>query len=369
MRFSSGVAEMVNGLNTVTRAIATRATLPVLEGVLLTTCPEGVRMTCTDIALGVETCVDAIIEEEGGVVLPGKLLAEIMRKLPLEGRVDLRVSEANVATIRAPGSRTTLSGTPSEEYPALPEVGEAKAIQMAQRTLRNMIQKTSFAISTDESRPILTGCLIESDGREMHIVALDGFRLALYRQVFEEVIPTLTAVVPGKVLNELAKLLEDSEDPVTFLLGKSHLMVDLGATRIIARLLEGEFIKYEQILPKDWLTRVRVSKRDVEAAIERASLMAREGKNNLVKLHIEGENILITSNAELGDVREEVNAACEGKPLDIAFNVRYLSDTLRAIDDEEIIIRFNSNVSPCVICPLEGEQYIYLALPVRVYSA
>ena len=176
-------------------------------------------------------------------------------------------------------------------------------------------------------------------------------------------------MAPGKVLNELARILEDGEQSVSLMWGTSHLLADMGSTRVVARLLEGEFIRYRQILPADWQTRVRASKRELEAAMDRASLMAREGKNNLVKLHMEDGMMLITSNAELGDVREEIQVETEGRDLDIAFNVRYISDTLRAIEDEQIVLRFNSNVSPCVICPAEGDRYLYLALPVRVFSA
>ena len=368
MRFTCLASDMVNGLNIVTRAIATRSTIQILEGVLLTTCPEGLRLTCTDLALGIETHIDAEIAEEGSVVLPGKLLAEIMRKLP-EERMELRVNDQNVASIRCAGSRTTLSGLDAQEYPPLPEVGDAKSVSLSASLLKDMIQRTTFAIATDETRPILTGCLIESDGHELCVVALDGFRLALRRQEFQEEIPAFSAVAPGKVLNELARILEDGEQSVSLMWGTSPLLADMGSTRVVARLLEGEFIRYRQILPADWQTRVRASKRELEAAMDRASLMAREGKNNLVKLHMEDGMMLITSNAELGDVREEIQVETEGRDLDIAFNVRYISDTLRAIEDEQIVLRFNSNVSPCVICPAEGDRYLYLALPVRVFSA
>lgn len=368
MRLTCSVSDMGSALGIVTRAIAARSTIQILEGVLMTTCPEGLRLTCTDLALGIETHIDAEIAEEGSTVLPGKLLAEIVRKLP-GGQMEIDVNDQNVASIRCEKSRTTLSGMVAEEYPALPEVGEAKTIALPKDILKEMIQRTTFAIATDETRPILTGCLIESDGHELTLVALDGFRLALRKHMFENEIPELSAVVPGKVLNEIAKILDDSEETVSLMWGVTHLLADMGSTRIVARLLDGEFIRYRQILPTDYQTRVVVSKKEMEAALDRASLMAREGKNNLVKLHIQEGILLITSNAELGDVREEIQVQSEGRDLDIAFNVRYMTDTLRAIEDESIQIRFNSNVSPCVLLPTSGDHFLYLALPVRVFSA
>ena len=368
MRFTCLVSDMVAALNVVTRAISARSAVQIMEGVLMVACPEGIRLTCTDLALGIETHIDAQIIKEGSVVLRGKILAEFVRKLP-EGQMEISVSEDNVASIKCAGSRTTLVGLSPEEFPALPDVGEAKTIVMPQSVLREMITRTTFAIATDETRPILTGCLMETEGGEMSIVALDGFRLALRREVFGSELPALAAVVPGKVLNEIARVLSDTDAMATLRWGASHLMADIGQTRIVARLLEGEFIRYKQILPSEWQTRIAVSKNDMEAALDRASLMAREGKNNLVKLHIENGTLLITSNAELGDVREEIPIDFQGKDLDIAFNVRYITDTLRAIEDENIVLKFNSNVSPCVLCPTFGDKFIYLALPVRVFSA
>lgn len=368
MRFTCSVSELVGALTIVTRAIATRSTIQIMEGVLFTSSAEGLRLTCTDLALGIETHISAQFSEEGSVVLPGKLLTEIVRKLP-EGEMEVSINDQNIASIRCAGSRTTLSGLPAEEYPALAEVGEAKTIALPQAMLKEMIQRTSFAIAVDETRPILTGCLVESDGHTLSIVAVDGFRLALRKESFTSEIPELSVVVPGKLLNEISRILDDSEEMVTLNWGASHLLADIGGTRVLARLLEGEFIKYRQILPTEWMTRATVQKKSLESAIDRASLMAREGKNNLVKMHVEEGRILITSNAELGEVNEEIPVEFEGRELDIAFNVRYLIDTLRAIEDETIVLQFNSNVSPCVLCPTFGDRFLYLALPVRVFSA
>lgn len=368
MRFSCSTTDMAGALTMVTRAIAARSTIPIMEGVSLTSCADGLRLTCTDLAFGIETHIDADFSGDGSVVLPGKLLSEIVRKLP-DGQMSVSINEQNVASIRCAGSRTTLTGFAAEEYPALPEIGESKTISLPKSSCREMIQRTSFAIATDETRPILTGCLLETEGDTLSVVALDGFRLALRRERFTQELPEISMVVPGKVLGEVARVLDDTDDLVTLSWGKTHMLADMGRTRIIARLLEGEFIRYKQILPADWQTRITVSKKELENAIDRASLMAREGKNNLVKMHIEEGIMLITSNAELGDVREEVPVQFEGRELDIAFNVRYMSDTLRAIEDDEILLRFNSNVSPCVICPKDGDRFLYLALPVRVFTS
>lgn len=369
MRFTCTVSEMTAALSTVTRAIAARTTVQIMEGVLLATCEGQLSLTCTDVGLGIETRVPVDIKSEGKAVLPGKLLLEIVRKLPQEENLDLTIDEKNSALLRCLKSKTTLAGLPADEYPALPEVSEAQQIEMPQKALRSMIQNTTFAIATDETRPILMGCLLETNENCFTIVALDGFRLALRKFYVECALPKLSLVVPGKALNEIARILDDTEQPSLLQYGKTHLSVTIGETRVIARLMEGEFIKYSQILPTEWQTSITVEKEELMAAVDRASLMAREGKNNLIKMHIEEGTLLITSNAETGDVREEIPVDFEGRALDIAFNVRYISDTMRAIEDEHMVLRFNSNVSPCVICPTSGDHFLYLALPVRVFSA
>ncbi len=368
MQFQCQVSDLMNGLSIVNRALAVRSTMPILEGVLLETCPKGLKLICTDLALGIETTVPAQVAEEGRAVLPGRLFSEIVRKLP-GGMVDVHTNENFFSVIKCQNSRTTLAGMNPLEYPELPQEEEASLVTMQQNMLRDIIQKTCFSIATDETRPILTGCLMEISPEEIRLVALDGFRLALRRVELKQQIDPMQAVIPGKVLAELAKVLSDSDAPVQLHIGRTHLFADMGDTRVVTRLLEGEFIRYSQILPTDWQTRMKVRRADLENAIDRASLIAREGKNNLVRFHIAEDKLLLTSNAELGDAQEEIDILIEGKDIDIAFNVRYVSDVLKVLDDEEICLRFNSNVSPCVICPPEGDEYTYLVLPVRVFSA
>ena len=369
MRFSCSVLELSGALSIVTRAIAARSTMPIMEGVLIHTAEKGILLTCSDVSIGIEMYLEAEIHETGSCVLPGKLFAEIIRKLQQDATIDITIDAKNTATLRCQKSKTTLAGFPADEFPPLPEISVAKEIALPRKTLRGMIQRASFAIATDETRPILMGCLLETKGDTLSIVALDGFRLALRKTRLSNDLPEMSVVVPGKALNEIARIIDDSDEPVTLEYGKTHLSANMGGIRVVARLLEGEFIRYQQILPTEWQTRIVVHKETLDASIDLASLMAREGKNNLVKLHIEEGTLLITSNADLGDVREEIPVDFEGRELDIAFNVRYISDTLRAVEDEDVEMRFNSNVSPCVICPTSGDHFLYLALPVRVFTA
>ncbi len=201
------------------------------------------------------------------------------------------------------------------------------------------------------------------------MVALDGFRLALRLERLSGDTAEISAIIPQKALTEIARVMADDENQMAIILiGGSQLMISMEKTQFYTTLIDGEFIKYRQIIPKDWKTRARVSTEAMASCVERASLMAREGRNNLIRMSVLEGRIVITSNSESGDVYEEMEADIEGEELDIAFNVRYMMDVLRAIKDEEIYLRFNSPVSPCLICPVEGDAYVYLVLPVRVHA-
>ena len=367
MRFSCDVSELNASLSIVSRALAVRSPKPILEGILLESCEEGLRLTCADLALGIETVIPATFTDEGRIVLPGKQLCEVVRKLP-GGQVEFSISDRLQTTIRCASSRTTIMGLDPVEYPELPEV-QGPSFSMEQNVLRDMIGRTLFAIAVDESRPILTGCLMEITPAEMRVVALDGFRLAMRKEAVNGPDKEVSAVVGGKVLGDIAKILSDSEEAVSMCFSRSHVKMVIGHTNVVARLLEGEFIRYRQILPDEWQTRVTVERSAHWRAIDRASQIAREGKSNLVCFKIDGDALMVTSNSENGDMEEKMDVTTEGKDLTIAFNVRYITDVLKALSDDEVFMRFNSNVSPCVVCPTEGDSYLYLVLPVRVFNS
>ena len=367
MKFSVATGELNNALSTATHALSTRSTLPILEGILIETTDAGIELTCSDGSMTITANVPAEIAEEGRIVMPGRLFVDVVRKLP-EGEMLFSASVNMIATIKCAGSRTTIAGKPADLFPQLPHIDETSRVELPQAMLRDMIQQTSFAVSTDETRKILTGCLLEIGGGEARMVALDGFRFAVRISPIDESVPALNAVIPSKLLQELSKIVSGGEDDmVTLIFGGSQLLVEMENTRIFATLLEGEYIKYRQIIPASAKTVVRVLDREQMAlCVERASLMARESKTNIIKLAISPSLMVITSNSEMGDVYEEIPVETEGDGLEIAFNVKYVTDVLRAIGDDSFLMKFNSSVSPCVIAPVEGSAYTYMVLPLRL---
>lgn len=369
MKFECSSQDLVYGLINATRALSARPAMQILEGVLLSAMDDGVELLCSDGSLSIKAQVKADVKEPGQVIMPGRLLTDIVRKLP-EGTVSFSMNDKLAVTIRCGQSRSTLSGMETDEFPLMKDIVNTFALHLPQKELRDMISKVTFAIAIQESRQALTGCLMEITKDELRMVGLDGFRLALQRMHDNFVLPegkdVVKAIIPGRVMNELVHILDDDNGMITFHMDTTHMMAVVGNTTLVTSLLAGDYINYRQILPVAWTSRVTVKRKEIQDAIERASLIAKEGKNNLIKMNATQNELKISSNSELGDVEENLQAHLEGDDIEIAFNSRYISDVIRNVDEECCTLSMNSSISPCVISPLDGDSYLYLVLPVRV---
>lgn len=368
MKFTCEKDDLVKCISVVQRAMPSRSTLSSLEGIYLEAADGMVNMRCSDMILTIDSHIQAAVERQGAIVMPGRLFSDLIRKLP-GGQVCVDMDDAGTSVkISCGKAKMTLQGMHSSEYPDMDEAPKAKPLDIRQGDLKEMIGRTLFAVASDETKPILTGELIEISDGKFTVVALDGYRLAMRTQPLDGDVDDTSFVVPSKSLSEMAKLFEDDDSPARILIGGSNAVVDMGDTRISTRLLEGEYIKYKTIIPGERATRIRVDKTLLAESAERASLLAREGKNNLIKVNIDEETMAISANSEMGDVFEEIPIYMEGNQIRIAFNARYLTDVLHAIPDGEILMDFITNLSPCVVRPVEGDGFLYLVLPVRVYD-
>ena len=317
--------------------------------------------------IGIEHIIttDVTIIDEGSIVIPSRLFGEIIRKLP-DGDVQIDVAENNEIVISCLNSKFNLLGYDASEFTELPVLEESNSYTINQDLIHNMIRQTIFATSIDESRLVLTGALLEIKDNNISMVAIDGYRLAV-RKAFINSNVENKAVIPSKTLNELNKILSmESEGDLIISFTEKHILFTMNSIKIVSRLLDGEFINYQQIIPKSNKSTVKVKTRELFDAIERASLLAKEGKNNMVKFTIEDDIMTIDSNVEIGSVTEKVNIELEGDDLEIGFNSKYLLDALKIIDSEEVNMELSTSVSPCVIKPSDNTNYIYLVLPVRL---
>ena len=374
MHFRVQTDEINYGLGMVTRAISPRPIKQAYDGVLIETADDALVLTCTDGEITIKAKVSALVEEDGCALLPAKLFAEMMRKQPA-GEVDVRIDDHMRALIRSRGSNSSMACMPAEDFPDIRDVAGENHVALPCNRLRTAVSRVQFAVSTDESRKILTGILMEVYPNETRLVGLDGFRLALQRIEADNELPQgnakghIHAVVSGRILSEVSKMLPDSEDMANIVFNSSHIMYSFGSVRVYATLLTGEFIDYQKILPATWSTEAVVMRTLFANAIDRCSLMAREGKNNLIYLKmVDPDHMELTANAERGDVHEELDIGFKGTELSIAFNSRYLTDIIHNIDGERICMCFNSNVSPCMIKPVEGNDFTFLVLPVRIFN-
>ena len=365
MRFGCSAGKLIEGLQIVTKALAQRTTNPILEGVLIETDSNQIILTCSDERITIVTRIDARIEEPGRGVAPGKLFNEIIRRLP-EGEVMISMNEKFVFNIRSSASKMNISGQDADLFPPLPAIENEREVSLPQDMLRDMIQKTEFAIAADDMREVLTGCLLEIENGEVNMVALDGFRLALCRMRCSDVLEKFSAIIPGRAVSDIGKLLSGDENAFANLsFGGGKLHIGLDRTDIYVILVAGQYVNYRQILPKSFATKVVMDLEPFRRCVDRAQLIAREGNNNLLLLRIADGELVVEAHSQIGDVHEELDVQQDGANMNIAFNVKYLIDVVRYIDAEQIEIHLNTAVSPCIINPVGNPDYIHLVLPVR----
>ena len=365
MKIICAQKDLTEGLNIVQKAVSVKSTLPILKGILIETEGDHIKLTGNDLSLGIETRIPATVEEPGSVVVSSKLFGDIVRKLPEES-LTLVADDKHHILIECHHSSFDLLGQSAVEFPELPAVEDQDTFDLNQDLLRGMIRQTLFATSQDEARPVLTGVLMEANDGEMSMVAIDGYRLALRKASINPNIQK-KAVIPGKTLNELSRLMNgNAEDTVKISMSDKHILFEINTVKMVSRLLEGEFIKYNQIIPKESKSIITVCTMDLNDAIERASLLAREGKNSSIRFTIRDERMTIRSNVEIGSVKEELDIQLDGDDIEIGFNPRYLIDALKVMDSEKITIEMTTAVSPCVMKPTNTNSYLYLVLPVRM---
>ncbi|MEG1257099.1 DNA polymerase III subunit beta [Clostridium sp.] len=351
-------------ISDVQKAITGKSTLPILQGIYMSAKNGVVTLIGSDIEVSIETQVAANIITEGDVVLDSKIFGEIIRKLPND---IVEISEINNTEVelKCQKSNVQLVYLNPSEYPTLPSIEEDVVLTVSQKKLKNMIKSTIFAIAQDDTRPILTGVLLEIKENKLNMIALDGFRVALKSETMS-CKSNKESVIPGKTLNEVSKILKDTDDNVQITFTKNHILFNFGNTKVISRLLEGDFIKYESIIPKEHNLKVTVNRHEILGCIERASLMAKDGNTNLVKFDICDDTLVVTSNSQLGKAREEMQIILQGQGMKIAFNSKYLIDVFKIMEEDNVIMEFTSSVSPCVIKNQESDSSVYLLLPVRV---
>lgn len=356
--------DLAQSVMKVSKALSQRTPNPILENIKLTAQKDSLKLMATDLDLTIEDTIRAEVEIEGETLVNGRFFAEYTRKMT-EGQIELSLADGNLFKIRYQDSASDIRTQNVDEYPTINEIDNSVFFTMTQKEFRDLINKVVFSVADDDARPILQGVLLEIEDKTITAVALDGYRLARCKKALTDSSASMSMIVPAHSLQEVVKLLDDNQS-VTVYRQRNLLKIDLGSTQVLTRLLEGDYINYNQILPNEFLTEVTVNKRQFEDSLERASLLTRHTKTNQVRLDLKGSIMQISSDADFASINERVAIKLEGKDIFIAFNVRFLSEALKVINDDFVKLKFNKPESPCVITSVGEGDYLFLILPIRV---
>ncbi|MCQ6276644.1 DNA polymerase III subunit beta [Bacillus sp. V3B] len=378
MRFIIQRDHLVQSVQDVMKAVTSRTTIPILTGIKIVTTEEGVTLTGSDSDVSIESFIPkddgdkeiVNIKQTGAIVLQAKFFSEMVRKLPSD-HVEIEVQNHLQTVIRSGSSEFNLIGLDAEEYPHLPQIEAENVFKIPTDLLKAMIRQTSFAVSTSETRPILTGVNWKVENDELNCIATDSHRLALRKAKIEIETPaSYNVVIPGKSLTELSKILVDNNELIDIVITDNQVLFKAKHLLFFSRLLEGNYPDTSRLIPNESKTEIVLQTKEFLHAIDRASLLAREGRNNVVKLSaIDSKMVEISSNTpEVGKVVEEVKSqSIEGEELKISFSAKYMMDALKALEGTEIKISFTGAMRPFIIQPINDESILQLILPVRTY--
>ena len=365
MKFSVTKEKLLEGLQQVQNVVSTRTTLPILSNVLLQADGSEVHLTTTDLDVGVRGSCEAQVDKEGATTLPARRLFNIVRELP-SSEIQFDVDGKNAASIRSGQSFFKILGLPEEEFPPLPKFEEAKVVTIRQKDLRDGLRKTSYAISTDETRYVLNGILFSFKDNKLTLVATDGRRLAMVEIELE--FPRsheADIIIPTKAVTELQRLLTDDGDAKVSM-GNGQIAFDLNKTLLVSKLIEGNYPNYRQVIPAEAKERVKLERETFLNSLRRVSLLASD-KSNSIKLNFSKNNIDITANTpEVGEAKESLPVQYKGRDFSMAFNPEFLMAPLRALTEDEVFLDLIDEMSPGVL--KIQTPFLYVLMPMRISS-
>jgi DNA polymerase III subunit beta len=365
MKFSVTKEKLLEGLQHVQNVVSTRTTLPILSNVLLQADGNEIHLTTTDLDVGVRGSCEAQVDKEGATTLPARRLFNIVRELP-STEIQFDVDGKNTASIRSGQSFFKILGLPEEEFPPLPKFEDAKVVTIRQKDLRDGLRKTSYAISTDETRYVLNGVLFSFKDNKLTLVATDGRRLAMVEIELE--FPRsheADIIVPTKAVTELQRLLGEDGD-VKVSMGSGQIAFDLDKTLLVSKLIEGNYPNYRQVIPAETKERVKLERETFLNSLRRVSLLASD-KSNSIKLNFSKNNIDITANTpEVGEAKESLSIQYKGRDFSIAFNPEFLMAPLRNLTEDEVFLDLIDEMSPGIL--KIQTPFLYVLMPMRISS-
>lgn len=367
MKLTISQKDLSKAINIVQKAVSAKTPMPILNGILIEAVGNRVYFTATDTELGIKTYVDCDIVEEGSIVVQSRLLGEFIRKLSSNASVTISTDERFRMEIKCLNSDFNISGECAIEYPTNAFDNDGSVFKISSTTLKRLIKYTSFSVSQDVMKPVFTGCLFEIKNNKCFFVALDGHRMAVKSEDIKiDIDEEISTIIPSKALNEVMKIIEEDDCEIEIILSKSNISFNIGNTTIISSLLEGKFIDYKGLIKDDFFTKIKVNTAEFRDSVERAALLAREDKNNIVLFNIKENTIQINAVSDIGQAEEFIILKnVEGSDIKIGFNPKYIVEVLRIIESEEIEISFLGIMNPCFIKESNSDDFKYMVMPVR----
>lgn len=363
MKFSVNKQDITEAVNNLQRSVSTKSSIPALEGILIQTEDQTLRMSAYNMEIGLSTVIPALIGESGKTVLSAKLFGDIVRRMPAD-TLDFSIDEKNIATIRSGMSEFTIIGIPAEDFPEFPSFENDSVIKLPANMLKSMIGQTLFAVSESDTKPIHQGSLFNIVNGTLDVVSVDGYRLAVRTEKIDFPDDTYF-VIPGKTLSELLKILPDDTN-VTLYVGLRNIRIETDGYTLFSSLFEGEFLDYHAAIPDSSTTNLVVNTREFINSVERVSLLITEKLKSPVRCICDDGEIRISCATAIGKASDAIPAQIDGAPVEIGFNSKYLLDALRNADCDEVLVQLGGPLSPMKVLPREGNSFLFLVLPVRI---
>ena len=358
---------LTEAINKVIKALPVKKNFNVLECIKLSAYDNQITLTCTDTELTIIKTISADVRIEGDILIPGKFFSDFTRKLDNESISLESINENKKLIIKYGENEGYINCLDVTEYPKIATSIDGDSLVLTKKDFKEAVDRTIFSASTEESRQILKGCLFEVTDTGVNVVALDGYRMAVCTKPYVSATAVgKRFVAPARSLNEIVKLIALDDETMTVKFTADKLFVEIDSTVIISRLISGEFVKYRNIIPSDYTTVVTLDRKVFLGSIDRATVISKQSRNNMVKMDIKADVITIDSNSEQGNMREQFSAKAEGKENIICFNGKYLMDFLTVIDDDFIQMIIKASNSPCVFKQVDKDEFLFLVLPMRI---
>lgn len=365
MKISIRKANLLQGITTVSKAVSNKTTHPILSCILVEASGGVIKLTANDMEIGIESYVDGTVIEDGKVALEAKLFSDFIRKLP-DSEISIESDKENKTLIKCERLEFNLPGKSGNDFSNLPVVSKDKYITISQFALRDVINQTIFSISDNENNKLMTGELFEVSNNRLSVVSLDGHRISIRYIDLKGDNSDIKVVVPGKSLSDISKIMNGGvDDPVNIYFNENNILFEFDNTKVVSRLIEGEYFRISHMLSVDYQIKMKINKREFLDSLDRATLLIKESDKKPIRLSIGDRNLVLKISSLIGSLNDEIDIEKEGNNLVIGFNPKLIIDALRVIDDENVTIYFNNTKSPCVIKDDAG-SYIYLILPMGI---